>query len=257
MAKNDKGKAAPMPLGKAIRQAGEGTITKPELTEILDSKSGGQFTQKLDQINKNLKENDKAGIGLGAAASNMLIRQASKQSPTGYDAYLSMVSGKPTLGTGRLGTELQRRATEFGTNSTNRNMSALVSGGQYMMPGGRTANLGFGKQYTYNGGGLGTGPYNSTNMPMNTGINDVGPLAPGTAKTTTTTEEEIPTTKEELPLTPEGMAAASTGSMSDPFSLTGAFNWRRNKGRGKGRGNKSTIAASRSRTMPTSSQLSV
>jgi hypothetical protein len=214
----------------AIRQAGEGTITKPELKGILDSaKSSGQFVQKLDQINKNLKQNDKAAIGLNAAASNMLIRQASKQSPTGYDAYMSNLMG-PAMGTGRLGTELQRRATEFGTD---RNMSSLIPGGQYMMPSGRTANVGFGKQYTYSGGGLGTGPYNSTNMPMNTGSNDVGPLAPGTAKTDVTT----PVDKQvETPMTPEEMQDASTISGTGMLSGGGAGAAGANKlGRAKSR----------------------
>jgi hypothetical protein len=245
---NKKNSPAPMPIGKAIRQAGEGGITKQEFNEIAGNKSSGAVIQKLDQINKNLKQNDKAAIGLGAAASNMLIRQASKQSPTGYNAYMSNIMG-PAMGTGRLGTELQRRATEFGTD---RNMSALVSGGQYMMPSGRTANLGFGPQYTYSGGGLGTGPYNSTNMPMNTGINDVGPLAPGTAKTTPIDEEVVP------PMTPDEMAAASTGTMNiqDPFGVSNTALGFRRAGKGKGKGIRSTSAASRSaRSMPSSKTL--
>ena len=238
-----------MPLGKSIRELGMGGITKQELNTITkdSGKSSSQVIQKLDQINQNLKQNDKAGIGLGAAASNMLIRQASKQSPTGYDAYMSNIMG-PAMGIGRLGTELQRRATEFGTDRTNRNMSALVSGGQYMMPGGRTANLGFGKQFE---------------LPKTTIKNPIGGegykpsmAKPGTAETTTT-EEEIPTTKEELPLTPEGMAAASTGSMSDPFFATNSPFWKRNQGRGKRKGNKSTIANSRARTNPSSPNLGV
>jgi hypothetical protein len=252
MAKNNKGKAAPMPIGKAIRQAGEGGITKQEFNEIAGNKPSGAVVQKLDQINKNLKQNDKAAIGLNAGASNMLIREASKQSPTGYNAYLSNIMG-PAMGTGRFGTELQRRATEFGTD---RNKSALVSGGQYMMPSGRTANVGFGKQYTYSGGGLGTGPYNSTNMPMNTGSNDVGPLAPGTAKTDVTTpiDEEV-----ETPMTPDEMAQSSMdpafSDYGDRFNLSNATGFKTQR-KNRRMGIASTRSASQSRkNAPTTNTL--
>ena len=248
MAKNNKGKAAPMPIGKAIRQAGEGGITKQEFKEIAGDKSSGAVIQKLDQINKNIKQNDGVGINLNAGASNMLIRQASKQSPTGYNAYMSNIMG-PAMGTGRLGTELQRRATEFGTD---RNMSSLIPRGMSTMPSGRLTLPGVGPQYTYSGGGLGAGPYNSTNMPMNTGINDVGPLAPGTAKTTPIDEEVVP------PMTPDEMAAASTGTMNiqDPFGVSNTALGFRRAGKGKGKGIRSTSAASRSaRSMPSSKTL--
>jgi hypothetical protein len=215
----------------AIRQAGEGGITKQEFKQITQDsgKSSGAVIQKLDQINKNIKQNDGVGINLNAGASNMLIRQASKQSPTGYDAYMSNLMG-PAMGTGRLGTELQRRATEFGTTGS---MGSLIPRGMSTMPSGRLTLPGVGPQYTYSGGGLGTGPYNSTNMPMNTGSNDVGPLAPGTAKTDVTT----PVDKQvETPMTPEEMQDASTISGTGMLSGGGVGAAGANKlGRAKSR----------------------
>jgi hypothetical protein len=231
-------KPAPMPMSQAIRQAGEGGITKQEFKQITQDsgKSSGAVVQKLDQINKNLKQNDKAAIGLGAAASNMLIREASKQSPTGYDAYLSNIMG-PAMGTGRFGTELQRRATEFGTD---RNMSALVSGGQYMMPSGRTANLGFGPQYEL--------PKTTIKNPIG-GVEDV-PSTTGGDTTTTTPEDIILPEKEEEP--------TQIVNLQDPFAVSGmATSWRR-AGKGKGKGIRSTSAASRSaRSMPSSKTLGI
>jgi len=132
-------------LGQGIRAAGADGITKKELNFIADTtgKSSSQIIQKLDQVNKNLKSNDKTGINLGAAASNMLIREASKQSPTGYNTYLSSIMG-PAMGTGRLGTELQRRATEFGTTGS---MGSLIPRGMSAMPSGRLTVSGVGKQF--------------------------------------------------------------------------------------------------------------
>jgi hypothetical protein len=248
MAKNNKGKAAPMPqrreepktnLGQGIRIAGVDGVSKKELNIIADTtgKSSGQIIQKLDQINKNLKQNDKAAIGLGAAASNMLIRQASKQSPTGYNAYMSNIMG-PAMGTGRFGTELQRRATEFGTD---RNMSALVPGGQYMMPSGRTANVGFGPQYE---------------LPKTTIKNPIGGEGykpsmpkPGTEVVEPTVEEVAPTE-----ITPTDTQAP--GMLGIGVDLANWATGFRRAGKGKGKGIRSTSAASRStRSVPSSKTL--
>ena len=189
-------KPAPMPqrreepkttLGQGIRTAGADGITKKELNFIADTtgKSSSQIIQKLDQVNKNLKSNDKTGINLGAAASNMLIREASKQSPTGYNAYLSSIMG-PAMGTGRLGTELQRRATEFGTTGS---MGSLIPRGMSAMPSGRLTVSGVGNQYelpkvTVKGDNIGD-PLGS-NRPTN--------LAAGTEVVEPTVEEVAPTT---------------------------------------------------------------
>ena len=232
MAKTDK----KMPLGKTIRQQGVDTITKPELKGILGSTSGSQFTQKLDKINQNLRKSDKAGIGLGAAASNMLIREASKQSPNSVDSYMSNL-----MGAGRLGSEIQRRATEFGTN---RDMSALVSGGEYMMPSGRTANLGFGKQYTYGGGGLGKGPYNEFNMPMGGDTNDKGipkPTVTGGSGTDTLTGGNGTDTVTGGNGT-DVVNPTTEANAFDPYSMIGTKFWKGLNKKNK-KGLKSTIAS--------------
>ena len=233
------------PLGKTIRQLGEGTITKPELKDLTDKYSSGQFIQKLDKINQNLKGKDQVGISLGSGATNMLIREASKQSPTGYDAYQSLLTGKHTLGTGKLGTELQRRASEFGTTGS---MGSLVPKGMTTMPSGRLSLPGIGNQYTYGGGGK--GPYDETNMPITPPTPGVGPgpWAPGTTQGGGGTDT--------LP-GGDGTDTVTPTTEFDPYDFIGTKFWRALNKKQK-RGLKSTFASSASgatRSMPTSSTL--
>ena len=136
----------PAPISQSIRQAGVDGITKQELNQITkdSGKSAGTVVQRLDQINKNLKANDKTGISLNSGAANMLIRQAGKQSPTGYNAYLNMLSGGSTFGNGRIGSVLQARAS--GTDLMGKQGNLMI-GGTSIRPGGRETVRGFGPQY--------------------------------------------------------------------------------------------------------------
>ena len=191
----------PAPISQAIRQAGVGGITKQELNQITkdSGKSAGTVVQRLDQINKNLKANDKTGISLNSGAANMLIRQAGKQSPTGYNAYLNMLSGGSTFGSGRIGSVLQARAS--GTDLMGKQGNLMI-GGTSIRPGGREAVQGFGKQYEL----------------QKTVIKNPIDLDTGRTKPTTTTD---PVSQEPVVQEPVVQDPASTPTDPGPGMLSG------------------------------------
>ena len=105
--------AGPNPMGapaksqaptimQGLKIAGTGGITKQELNTITDAsgKSGAQVIQRLDDLNRNLREKDQVGINLNSGAANMLIKEASKAAP-GYDNFLGL--GQSAFGTGKIG----------------------------------------------------------------------------------------------------------------------------------------------------------
>lgn len=172
-------------VNQAIKEKASGGITRQELNTIVkDTKATAQqVVQQMDKINKNVKQaGGEPYIALNSGAANMLIKQADKQSPTGYNAYLNALTGQSAYGGGQIGKTIQSMIGSpgmFGEAATPG--TGMMAGGGTIRPGGRI---------TYNPeaffsrvGSIGTGgagPYNTGNMPLNTGTNDVGPLAPGT-----------------------------------------------------------------------------
>lgn len=260
-----KDKPAPMPMSQAIRQAGEGGITKQEIKQIAGDKSTGSVIQKLDQINKNIRQNDGVGINLNSGAANMLIRQAGKeyQSPTSMDSLMSKLRGESMFGPGRIGSVLQARA--LGTDLLGRPGNTML-GGTTIRSGGGEANKGVGKQYTYSGG---KGPYNDMELgPFNP--NGPGPLAkPNTSTwlgnenlgatggdTTITTETDTTTAKSPEEIAQSTMDPAFS-DYGDRYNLSNAFSFRTQR-KGKRMGIGSTRAASRSaRSGPSSKTLGI
>lgn len=133
---------APTPLRQAIRQAGVDGISKQELNQITkdSGKSAGTVVQRLDQINKNLRANDKTGISLNSGAANMLIRKADNSPVSQYMNKL----GISQFGSGRIGSVLQARAS--GTDLLGKQGNMML-GGTAIRPGGRETVRGFGPQY--------------------------------------------------------------------------------------------------------------
>ena len=141
-------------LGQAIRAAGAGGISKGELNQMLEGSGksgGGAVIQRLDQINRSLKEKDRTGISLNSGAANMLINQASKK-PT------SMFQ-ESEFGTGRIGSALQgmmgtRESGGYINPQSGQQFTTpgkkpkLMLGGTAIRPGGRETVRGFGKQFT-------------------------------------------------------------------------------------------------------------
>ena len=178
-------------VNQAIKEKASGGITRQELNTIVkDTKATAQqVVQQMDKINKNVKQaGGEPSIALNSGAANMLIKQAEKQSPTGYNAYLNALTGQSAYGGGQIGKTIQSMIGSpgmFGEAATPG--TGMMAGGGTIRPGGRI---------TYNPeaffsrvGSIGTGgagPYNTGNMPLNTGTNDVGPLAPGTTGGNTT-----------------------------------------------------------------------
>jgi hypothetical protein len=231
-----KNKPTPMPVGKALRQAGEGGITKQEFKEIAGKKSAGSVIQRLDKINKKIRQNDGVGISLNSGAANMLIRQAAKN-PNSFDSYLSNLGGG--FGTGRIGSVLQARAGKTGLTGK---PGDLMLGGTAIRPGGREAVQGFGKQYA-----LPTKPPAET-LPGGGGGDT---LTGGDGGDMLPFEEFIPPAI--IPPVPTNFPPEM-----DSFSVNSmATNWR-SRNKGKGKGIRSTSAASRgSRSMPSSNTLAV
>lgn len=185
VSKKDQNK--PAPISQLIRQAGVGGITKQELNQITKSsgKTAGTVIQRLDEVNKNLRAKDKAGISLNSGAANMLIRQQSKAQSSPVAQYMSKLGiSQPAFGGGRIGSVLQARAA--GTDILGR-AGNLMIGGTAIRPGGRETVRGFGKQYE---------------LPK-----------PVTTEEATTPTEATPATPEPVvqdPMTPEEMQDAST-----------------------------------------------
>ena len=180
----------------AIRQAGEGGITKQELNNITKSTGANAQTviRRLDQVNQNLKSNDSARIGLNSGAANMLIKQNSKN-PVG------MFNQGKGYGTGQIGKTLSsmmgspgiptRGGGTFGkvdpfNPGGNPNKPRMI-GGTQIRGGGNIAVRGFGQQYT-------------------------APTQP-TPETTPAPGPETPAVQDPVvqdPMTPEEMQEAST-----------------------------------------------
>ena len=140
----------PANVTQAIRAASEGGVTKQELNQITKQfdTPANEVVQRLDQINQNLKAKDQPGINLNSGAVNMLIRQAEKQPQTGYDAYLSALTGQSAYGSGQIGKTIQSMIGSpamFGEPATpgfNPGGSATANrmiGGTTIRPGGRIA----------------------------------------------------------------------------------------------------------------------
>ena len=176
-------------VNQAIKEKASGGITRQELNTIVkDTKATAQqVVQQMDKINKNVKQaGGEPSIALNSGAANMLIKQAEKQSPTGYNAYLNALTGQSAYGGGQIGKTIQSMIGSpgmFGEAATPG--TGMMAGGGTIRPGGRI---------TYNPeaffsrvGSIGTGgagPYNTGNMPLNTGTNDVGPLGTTGGNTT-------------------------------------------------------------------------
>jgi hypothetical protein len=137
----------------AIRQAGEGGITKQELNNITKStgQSADTVIRRLDQVNSNLKSNDLARIGLNSGAANMLINQNTKNP-------VSPFSQGKGYGTGQIGKALQSMMGSPGSAggvikgqqvfNQPATPAQLMIGGTQIRGGGRVAVKGFGQQYT-------------------------------------------------------------------------------------------------------------
>ena len=160
--------AGPDPLGtqakvktptvmQGLKIAGTGGITKQELNTITDAsgKSGAQVIQRLDNLNRNLREKDQVGINLNSGAANMLIKEASKAAP-GYDNFLGL--GQSAFGPGKIGSTLQgmvgSRSTGGYINPVSGKQSmtpaverSLLPRGMDLMPSGRQTVRGIGKQF--------------------------------------------------------------------------------------------------------------
>jgi len=128
---------------KAIKEVASGGVTKQELQQI--SKQTGstaqQIVQQMDIINRNVKQaGGEPTIALNSGAANMLIKQAEKQPQSGYDAYLSALTGKPAYGTGQIGKTIQSMIGSpgmFGEQPTPG--TGMMIGGTMIRPGGRVA----------------------------------------------------------------------------------------------------------------------
>jgi len=150
-------KVKPPTVMQGLKIAGTGGITKQELNTITDAsgKSGAQVIQRLDDLNRNLREKDQVGINLNSGAANMLIREASKAAPS-YDNFLGL--GQSAFGPGKIGSTLQSRVGSLSTGgyinplSGQQSMTpaiarSLLPGGLDLMPSGRETVRGIGKQY--------------------------------------------------------------------------------------------------------------
>lgn len=139
-------------LGQSIRAAGAGGISKSELSQMMErsGKSGSETIQRLDQINRSLKDKGRTGISLNSGAANMLINQASKRPTSIFDPV--------GFGTGRIGTTLQGMVGDPGSSGVTikgqtsgarpATKPKLMLGGTAIRPGGRETVRGFGKQFT-------------------------------------------------------------------------------------------------------------
>jgi hypothetical protein len=213
----------------AIKQAGDGGITTKELKDISKSTgvSAATVIKRLDKVNTNLKAKEAPAIALNSGAANMLIKQNEKQS--GYDAYLSMLGGKPQYGSGQIGKTLQSMMSSpgiptrgggtmggtAGFNPGGNPTKNRMVGGTQIRGGGNIANQGFGSQYEL--------PKTVVTNPIDL---DTGRTKP---------EATDPGVQEPVPMTPEEMKDASTvgsGMLSGGgLGATGASKLNRAKSR--------------------------
>ena len=189
---------------QAVKQAASGGVTKNELQQIAKQTgaTSQQIVQQMDIINKNVKQaGGEPYIALNSGAANMLIREASKAAPS-YDNFLGL--GQSAFGPGNIGSTLQSMVGSRSTGGyinpisgqqsfTAAVPSQMMIGGTMIRPGGRVAinPRAFAGGAGSTSGTGGAGPYNAGNMPMNTGTNDVGPLAPGTTGGSTTGGDQL------------------------------------------------------------------
>jgi hypothetical protein len=214
-------------LGQAIRAAGAGGISKGELNQMLEGSGksgGGAVIQRLDQINRSLKEKDRTGISLNSGAANMLIKQAGPS----YGGMYGLTQ-KPTFGTGSIGKALEGMRGTRATGGYQNPQSGYgevtagtapkrMMGGTAIRPGGRETVRGFGKQFTpRTAAPIDTTPVSaSTTDTGGGGGMDMGSMGGDTT-----------------PMTPEDMKVASTagtgfgGFGSDVFSSATGFKAKR------------------------------
>ena len=252
-------------LGEAIRIAGEGGLTKGEVNQITKQfdVSGADVVKRLDIINNKLKDNDLQGINLNSGAANMLIRQESKVSPTGYEAYNRIVSGESEYGTGKIARELQNRfgSPEFAGTTIKGQTSggieavapSFITGGEAIKPGGNLVNQGFGKQYEVPER-LGGMPKSTDTVTAPTTTPTVDTTtAPTTAPTVDTTSDLTPPANISSILTPIGeteTGPATDLSIRGAFSAGGVGNIRLGKQKGKGRKGMAKTRTSAGRSIP-------
>jgi len=220
-----------------IRSYGaSGNISKRELLKISEGskKNPSQVIKQLDAVNSKLSSNKKNVIGLGSAAANAYSK--GKLGPV----------NNPFLGGGKAGTG--PIATALGQMMDRTTGSMLGQGqGVRTIPG--TGLIPKGQQIfgSYNGA-----PQIRTKPAL------AGYSAPTKPNTTTTPTDTVNTggdtgsdtgvnTEDMLPLGPVAPELKDTpvANPSDPFSTSGAFSWRTQ--RGKKKGSKSTSAASRAK----------
>jgi hypothetical protein len=176
---------------------------------------GGAVIQRLDQINRSLKEKDRTGISLNSGAANMLIKQAGPS----YGGMYGLTQ-KPTFGTGNIGKALEgmrgtrESISDYGTTAGT--APKRMMGGTAIRPGGRETVRGFGKQFTpRTAAPIDTTPASASTTNTGGGM-DMGSMGGDTT-----------------PMTPEDMKVASTagtgfgGFGSDVFSSATGFKAKR------------------------------
>jgi hypothetical protein len=139
---------------QAIRQLGEGGISKQEIKQIQKDTgvSVQRIVQQLDRVNQNLREAEKPRIALNSGAANMLIRQATR-APT---------FNQPSFGSGSVGRALTKAIGTPGYTAPRNPQSGgpyggsraavpgtgLIPAGMQIRGGGNLGVKGFGQQYT-------------------------------------------------------------------------------------------------------------
>lgn len=199
----------------AIRQAGQGGISKGELRQISKDTgaSGSKVIEKLDKVNQNLKSKDKTGISLNSGAANMLIKKAQKATPKslGYQPV--------SFGSGRIGSTLMDMIGTPGSPGSmikGQRVGArdavapeLMIGGTAIRPGGRQTVRGFGKQFQ---GGPNTSPL-PNDPPQTDPIPTDGEITPTPIDPILPPEEEEPTDPMIGMMAGGGMGAAGANKL--------------------------------------------
>lgn len=200
---------------QALRIAGEGGVTKQELNQITKQfdTPANKVVQRLDQINQNLKAKDQAGINLNSGAVNMLIKQAEKQPQTGYDAYLSALTGQSAYGSGQIGKTIQSMIASPGIPTRG---GGTIGGTDGFNPGGSaTANRMIGGTTIRPGGRIAVRPMGAAPA--------VGPTAETMAPATTATATETPSDAFDFQSILDALTGAEQPEM-DMSALTDMFN---------------------------------
>ena len=119
----------------AIRGLASDGITKTEFEQIAKQTgaSSQDIVKKMDIMNKAGQD-----VRLNSGAANLLVKQAQKQ--PAYDAYLSILSGKPAYGTGNIGRTIQSMIGTPGMfDGEGTPGTGMMIGGTQIRPGGRVA----------------------------------------------------------------------------------------------------------------------